>query len=520
MRRRPPTAFFLLAALLVGAASSLLLPGRSAADAPVVSATRLRIELTTTADWATVRLEGLTFPAMRTLQDGPGDKITWSGDGWTLVDAADDGGRMVVDTIAADHSGRNDFRVTLDQGRGGTTTLELFDDRRGPAPLLAVTTGDAAGGVLTTHTALTRPQLLGSQEIELPHADSRRLVLAAYYPWFKRTGNQSAKMAEDPAQPRSAWDLDDVRSHVAQARAAGIDGFAVSWAGTEENGPQMDLVLQAMEEQGGHVTPYLETGQARGVLGGMDAGEVGRWVDQALVLADSPAFLRGPDGVPVIMVFGMELLSPATWQQIVASSAARGRPVHLVGDADPSTHGATLRGWHRYGASGTGHELTTLWRTMFQRVRGAHLLDPTVPNRLTLATVSPGYDDRKLRGSTNPVIPRGPGGSRYLETWAAATAADPDFILITSWNEWFEGTSVEPGTVTGDLALRQTAERAAAWKAGAGIGDTTTTVVPPTTTTTVAPTTTTTVPPPAEPRPRFCLVWPFQSMCSALARAG
>ena len=33
-------------------------------------------------------------------------------------------------------------------------------------------------------------------------------------------------------------------------------------------------------------------------------------------------------------------------------------------------------------------------------------------------------------------------------------AAQPDWVLITSWNEWFEGTSVEPSVEYGDLALQ------------------------------------------------------------------
>ena len=506
MRRRPPASSLLLTALIVGAVGRVLAGGDAGADAPDVSATRLRIELTTTADWATVRLEGLTFPATRILQAGPGDRVTFAGDAWTIVDQGTDGSRLVVDTVAADHTGRATFQVHLDQGLGGSTRLEVHDDRRGAAPVLSLTTGDAAAGLLNRSIEASRIDLLGSTELALPHADSRRLVLAAYYPWFKRDGNPTSTMAEEPLQARSAWDLDDVRSHVAQARAAGIDGFAVSWAGGAEDGPQMDLVLQAMEEQGGVVTPYLETPRARRLLGGIDAAKVGQWLDQAVALAaDQPAFLRAADGIPIVMVFGMEELSPATWSQLVADNAGRGRPVHLVGDADPATHGSTLAGWHRYGASGTGEQLTALWRTMAQRIRGAHLLDASVPNRLTLATVSPGFDDTKRRGSTNPVIPRGAGGSRYLETWAAAMQSDPDFILVTSWNEWFEGTAVEPGTVNGDLALRQTADRAAAWKAADG--GTTDTTVPGSSTTTTSP-----APPPG---PRPCSApWPLRILCA------
>jgi len=47
-----------------------------------------------------------------------------------------------------------------------------------------------------------------------------------------------------------------------------------------------------------------------------------------------------------------------------------------------------------------------------------------------------------MRGLTNPVVDR-QGGRRYDDTWAAALSGAPDWVVVTSWNEWFEGTSVE-----------------------------------------------------------------------------
>lgn len=487
--------------VLAGALSQPLVPPTAAADAPPVTTSRLRFELSTTSDWARVRVEGATFPVTRTLTSDPLAPVTFSGDAWTVNNNTRGTAQLVVDTITSEPTGRPDFRLVVEQGRYGSTTLAIHDDARGSAPILVQSAGDAAGGPISVARTVGRTELLGAHELELPHGDARRLVLAAYYPWFKRSGNPTAKLAEEPLQPRSAWDLDDVRSHAAQARAAGIDGFAFSWGGQKDNGLQLDLMLQAMTEQGGVVVPYLETAQARGLLGRVSVPLVAQWLDEALSRAASPAFLRAADGVPVVMVFAMEQLSADTWRAITLESARRGRPVHLVGDADPSTHAAVIDGWHRYGASGSGPQLTALWKRMAQRVRGPQLLDPSARIGVSLATVSPGFDDRKLRGSTNPVIPRGANGERYDTTWDAAVASDPDWILITSWNEWFEGTSVEPGTITGDLALRQTALRIAAWKG----------LPPPPVT--LPPTTTTAPPPPAPPpsRPLLPLLpwWPL-----------
>jgi len=86
--------------------------------------------------------------------------------------------------------------------------------------------------------------------------------------------------------------------------------------------------------------------------------------------------------------------------------------------------------------------------------------------RLFAATVSPGYDDRNARGADRPVAPRGSNGERYAASWTAAMTAAPDWVVITSWNEWFEGTAVQPSENFGDMASRQTADLASRFRSG------------------------------------------------------
>ena len=39
-----------------------------------------------------------------------------------------------------------------------------------------------------------------------------------------------------------------------------------------------------------------------------------------------------------------------------------------------------------------------------------------------------------------------------------------DWIFITTWNEWWENTSIEPGELYGDQYLQITKEYAEKWK--------------------------------------------------------
>src|SRR5262249_21283760 len=63
--------------------------------------------------------------------------------------------------------------------------------------------------------------------------------------------------------------------------------------------------------------------------------------------------------------------------------------------------------------------------------------------RVYAATVSPGYDDSRLGRDTSSVIDRA-NGAFYDTQWRAAVSAGPDWMLITSWNEFWENTHIEP----------------------------------------------------------------------------
>jgi hypothetical protein len=82
-----------------------------------------------------------------------------------------------------------------------------------------------------------------------------------------------------------------------------------------------------------------------------------------------------------------------------------------------------------------------------------------------VATVMPGNDDTRTRRSGAYVRDRR-SGDFYRETWRAAFASYPDWIIITSWNEWVEGTMIEPSVTYGDLYLNITREFTAQSKAG------------------------------------------------------
>ncbi len=67
---------------------------------------------------------------------------------------------------------------------------------------------------------------------------------------------------------------------------------------------------------------------------------------------------------------------------------------------------------------------------------------------LCAPSVGPGYDAEAATGDPH-VKPRD-GGATYDSMWHAALLADPDLVTITSYNEWSEGTQIEPAAVRSD----------------------------------------------------------------------
>jgi glycoprotein endo-alpha-1,2-mannosidase len=89
----------------------------------------------------------------------------------------------------------------------------------------------------------------------------------------------------------------------------------------------------------------------------------------------------------------------------------------------------------------------------------------TAGDKISCVTIIPGYDDSHLpeRAAPRPITDRH-GGQTYRTLWQEAIAAHPDWILITSWNEWHEGSEIEPSAKNGERELKTTREYSAQFR--------------------------------------------------------
>jgi glycoprotein endo-alpha-1,2-mannosidase len=328
---------------------------------------------------------------------------------------------------------------------------------------------------------------------------SQRLVLAVHYPWYgtpagptgrwRHWNHARLEMPEgrllgfhDPrrltgpgrrdigatnypdAGPYDSRDPARIRAQLALVRDAGLDGFAVSWWGRESEEALGLAALFPLARQAGLVlAPYYETGELwrRGALG---------VADDLISLLDrhgsEPAWLR-VGGIPVVFLYASHRLRPRMWDAVRARLQATRRRLYLVADAPSPEWLSTRPDWlSRFDALHVYTPIVFLARgrvvgDVYQRYAAlARWADrPFIP------AVAPGFDDRQVR-TPGTVVERAEGAT-YDETWRAARSVDPPWILVSSWNEWHEGSEIEPSAEHGRRYLDATRAWAERFRQGA-----------------------------------------------------
>jgi hypothetical protein len=301
-----------------------------------------------------------------------------------------------------------------------------------------------------------------------------RKVLAFYYGWY---GNPQAsgrwvhwegvdaerkQIANSTHYPQlGAYDSHDpqvVRQHCQWAKEAGLDGFiATWWARGDFHDQGMPLLLETAHKHQLQVTIYYEIVP----IPGNPDSVVQDWLYLLKQYGSHPAWLR-VEGKPVIFVYGraMEQLSLGQWVQVL-TEVNRAYPAGVCAIADQLSKIAAriFDGIHTYNICDRlqGKPVEAIGAEV-ERVYREPLQFASQLGRIRCATIIPGYDDTKIR---QPGIRTERfGGESYRRQWQAVQELNPDWVLITSFNEWHEGSEIEPSVEHGDLYLKLTAEYA------------------------------------------------------------
>lgn len=313
-----------------------------------------------------------------------------------------------------------------------------------------------------------------------PRSTAPRLVLADYMMWYQPDSFDRRKMFDVPVHGAySSDDPDTIRHHLMLAQRACLDGFIGHWLGAREPRTTENFAkLLALSEGTSfrHVILLLENNLP-------NVREQDLIASIRLVMeqwAPHPNYLK-VDGRPVIFFEGM--LRP--WGSVGGAQAAWAR---IRQATDPNRQ--TI--WFAEGLTPAFNPLFDglyVYRIDHQVAPRSWLKQPALAASLRAVaekhgtqlyfadTIAPGFDDVRstsLHGLDIRVpAPRfrrdRRNGEYYRETFSVTPRTNGDLLLVKSFNEWVEGTAIEPGTTYGDLYLNLTCELGNAYRTAASV---------------------------------------------------
>lgn len=299
----------------------------------------------------------------------------------------------------------------------------------------------------------------------LAQSSSDPLVLAFYYTWYDENTWTYDRLSDLPAQPYVSRDHGVMGRHIDQAKAAGIDALIVAWygpGGDNQTEANLSGMLDEASARGFHIGILLESDSP--FLGSSDA--VASALQHALSThANHSAYLR-VDGRPVIFFWRPTIYSVETWRAIRNQADPTHSSIWIAEGIDMS-YQAIFDGHYLYSNTWNPPNDLTYTNQKFARwVENARQQQGVY--KFWAATVMPGYNDTRIRPSNGFVQDRA-AGTYYASAWQAAIASQPNWIVITSFNEWPEGTYIEPSQAYGDQYLNLTAQWSQQFKAGGGV---------------------------------------------------
>jgi glycoprotein endo-alpha-1,2-mannosidase len=278
---------------------------------------------------------------------------------------------------------------------------------------------------------LRRVLLIGfaSACVAVPAAQAATVAIF-YYPWYgtpardgawehwnqnghKPPGNLYSRYY--PAGgPYSSADPAVVDQQMAEIAAAGVDEVVISWWGRgSQEDQRLPLVLATARRHRLQTAIHLEPYPDR---------------SPDTIAQDLP-YLASL-GIRDVYVYHPRDFAAADWETVRASAPVSMRlfaGTELVGFAAAGR----FDGFYTYDFVDYGG---AKFARLCAQAHAVHLLCGP--------SVGPGYDGVRA-GEASLVSPRH-NGATYDNLWTAALAAHPDIVTITSFNEWGEGTQIEP----------------------------------------------------------------------------
>ncbi|ROI01121.1 MULTISPECIES: glycoside hydrolase family 99 protein [unclassified Chryseobacterium] len=233
-----------------------------------------------------------------------------------------------------------------------------------------------------------------------------------------------------------------IEKHMKMMKEAGVGVVVLSWLGKDSFTDKSVLKYLDMADRFNlkiafHIEPFYKT--------------VTELRDQLSYLVKTyshhHAFYK-KEGKPLYYVYDSYKISPEEWAKLLSKDGEKSvRNTELdawyIGlwvekDDAAFFEKSGFDGFYTYFASESFvfGSTTSNWDYLSSFAKDHHLM--------FIPCVGPGYSDTRIRPWNEANFKSRDNGRYYKNMFDAATKVNPDFIGITSFNEWHEGTQIEP----------------------------------------------------------------------------
>jgi hypothetical protein len=371
--------------------------------------------------------------------------------------------------------------ATMTPTASPTTTATPTRSQTPSATVTATPSATATATVTPTPPPTATPAPAAAAPVALPAAPAsgaarvERVVLAAYFSWYDGDGwgDCNISAGDRPSQTYNSDDPAAMARHVRSALDAGIDGFTEHWFAP---GDRTDVNFATLLAQSQGTSFRSTVVFSRHIVGGGASQQT--TIEALRYIMDRYSgngnFLRLA-GKPVIFFTDMQRVALGAGQTPQQAWAAIRAQVDPAGNAWWIAEGLdasyldVFDGLYvlkiTHAAYPDDYVKASRWAS---QVRSWE--QKTGKTKLWLGTISPGWDDLRSGCLPDVRVPTAPhkrgrdDGAFYQATFAAAMASAPDVLYVYSYNEWVEGTYIEPGQMYGDKYLTLTRQFAQQFK--------------------------------------------------------
>lgn len=299
---------------------------------------------------------------------------------------------------------------------------------------------------------------------------SDRVVLAHYFAWYDGDGWNDCNISagDRPLQPYNSDNPAAIANHIKLAQEIGLNGFTLHWFAPGDRTDNNFRSLLSLAEGSDFAATVVFS---RHIFHGPPATE--QDIEQALrYIIDQhshhPNFLR-LEQKPVIFftdVYRTPTHNRQSPQQFWDGMRARldpGRQNWWIAEGLDASYLSVFDGLFVFKISHAAYPHDYVKSPRWGRQVRA-MAQQTGQPKLWLATISPGWDDRRsvcradVRVANTPHQLDRAEGATYEATFQAALQSNPDWLIVSSFNEWVEGSYIEPSEQYGDRYLRLTQE--------------------------------------------------------------